>query len=87
MGDDLRVFHEFAVDLHSLAKNSCGWRYAQPPRSLIQRVGNLVADNRLVTPPRHLVLQNRLARHFLDGGNPLLNSTLLPRRICSCYCT
>ena len=76
MGDDLPVFHWFAVHLHSLAKISCGWRYAQPSGSLIQRVGHLVADNRQ---------GDRLARHFLDGGDPLLNETLLPRRICSCY--
>ena len=62
-------------DLHSLAESSGRWENAQPPCHLVQCVGILIADDRHGTPTRHLVLQNCLARHFLDGGDPLLDST------------
>ena len=77
MRNDLPMFHQFAADLHSLAENSCRWENAQPPCSLVQCVGNFVADDRHGTPSRHLVWQNRLA-------DPVLDSTLLPRRISCC---
>ena len=82
--NDFSMCHLFAVDLHSLAENSCRWRNAQPPCPLVQCVGNFVAGDGHGTPPCHLVLQNRFTRHFLDGGDPLFDSTLLPRRI-GCY--
>ena len=50
MGNDLSVFRQFAVDLHSLAENSCRWGNAQPPCPLVQCVGNFVADDRHGTP-------------------------------------
>ena len=42
MENDLSVFHQFAVVLHSLAKPGVD---AHPPCSLVQHVGTLVADN------------------------------------------
>ena len=82
--NDLSMFHQFTMYLHSMAENSGRWVNAQPPCPLVQCVGNLVADDRHGTPTRQLVLQNHPARHFLDGGDPLLNSTLWPRRVGCC---